>query len=276
MPGSSIRRTSPPPPAILIVTSAGADPLSRNSIRTPSAESVKPRSGVTEAFWTTASSATAEGTSRTAPSAIRRRRNRLPVLNDAVDDLVLLRLLRAHEVVALGVLRDLLQRLARVLGDDLVEPLADVDDLLGVDLDVRGLTGEAARDLVDQDLRVGQRHPLLRRATGEQQGTHAHRDADADRRHVGLDELHRVVDREARVDRTAGRVDVDRDVLVGILGLQVDELRDDEIRNVLGHRGAEEDDPLVEEAAVDVELALAARRLLNHHGDKGAHGPRFS
>src|SRR3954449_5857383 len=248
MPGSSIRRTSSPPPAILIVTSAGADPLSRNSIRTPSAEPVKPRSGVTEAFWTTASSATAEGTTKTAPSAIRRRRNRLPVLNDAVDDLVLLRLLRAHEVVALGVLRDLLQRLTGVLGDDLVEPLADVDDLLGVDLDVRRLTGEAARDLVDQDLRVGQRHPLVRCAAGEQQGAHAHRDADADRRHVRLDELHRVVDRETGVDRATGRVDVDRDVLVRVLGLEVEELGDDQVRDLVVDRGAQEDDALVEEA----------------------------
>ena len=66
------------------------------------------------------------------------------VLDHAVDDLVLLRLLRAHEVVPLGVLGDLVERLAGVLGDDLVEALADVDDLLGVDLDVRGLSGEAA------------------------------------------------------------------------------------------------------------------------------------
>jgi hypothetical protein len=34
---------------------------------------------------------------------------------------------------------------------------------------------------------------------------------------VGLDELHRVVDREAGVDRAARRVDVDRDVLVRVL-----------------------------------------------------------
>ena len=37
----------------------------------------------------------------------------------------------------------------------------------------------------------------------EQQRPHAHRDPDADRLHVGLDVLHRVVDREARVHRAA-------------------------------------------------------------------------
>ena len=128
--------------------------------------------------------------------------------------LYVLRLFGAHEVVALGVLRDLLQRLARVLGEDLVEALAHVDDLLGVDLDVRGLALEGGGDLVDQDLGVGQRHALALGAAGEQQRAHRHRDADADGLHVGLDELHRVVDREAGVDGAAGRVDVERDVLV--------------------------------------------------------------
>ena len=40
--------------------------------------------------------------------------------------------------------------------------------------------------------------------------------ADADRLHVGLDVLHRVVDREQPGDLAAGRVDVHRDVLVGV------------------------------------------------------------
>src|SRR5262249_1644356 len=115
-----------------------------------------------------------------------------------IDELVLLRLLGAHEVVALRVLGDLLQRLPGVLGDDLVESPAHVDDLLGVDLDVGRLALEAARDLVNEDLRVRRRHPLLRGAPAEQQRTHAHRNPDADRLDVGLDVLHRVVDREPR------------------------------------------------------------------------------
>src|SRR5271166_6592431 len=61
------------------------------------------------------------------------------VLRDhTIDDAVLLGLLGAHEVVALGVLADLLEIFVGVLGDDLVQPPAHVDDLLGVDLDVRG------------------------------------------------------------------------------------------------------------------------------------------
>ena len=112
-------------------------------------------------------------------------------------------------------------------------------------------------------------------AAGQQQRAHRHRDADADRLHVGLDELHRVVDRQARVHRAAGRVDVDRDVLVGILGLEVQQLRDDQVRDLVVDRRAEEDDPLVEQAGVDVERALPARGLLDDHRYEWAHGPRF-
>ena len=39
-------------------------------------------------------------------------------------------------------------------------------------------------------------------------------------------------------------------------------------------RRAEEDDPLVQQARVDVERALAARRLLDHHRDQRAHRRR--
>ena len=154
------------------------------------------------------------------------------VFDDAVDEVVLLGLLGAHEVVAIGVVGDLLEGLFGVFGEDLVEAAAHVDDLLGVDLDVGRLAFEAGGHLVDEDLGVGQRHPLSRGAAGKQQRAHAHRDADADRLHVGLDELHRVVDRQACVDRAAGRVDVEADVLVGVLGLQVQELGHDQMETL--------------------------------------------
>src|SRR6201999_1585954 len=85
------------------------------------------------------------------------------------------------------------------------------------------------------------------------------------RLHVGLDELHRVVDRQAGVGGAAGRVDVEADVLVGVLGLKVEELGDDQVGEVLGHLLAEEDDPLRQQAAVDIEGALAASGLLDDH-----------
>ena len=106
------------------------------------------------------------------------------------------------------------------------------------------------------------------RAAGQQQRAHRHGDADAHRRHVGLDELHRVVDRQPGVDRAAGRVDVERDVLVGVLGLQVEHLGDDQVGDLVVHGRAEEDDPLVEQPREDVELALAAGGALDDHRDE--------
>ena len=66
-----------------------------------------------------------------------------------------------------------------------------------------------------------------------------------------------------------------RDVLLGVLGLEVQQLRDDQVRDLVVDGRAEEDDPLVEQPAVDVERALTARGLLDDHWDKWAHSPRL-
>src|SRR5688572_2212897 len=98
----------------LIVTSAGAAPVTRNSIRTPPEAAVKPFDGVTEACGTPKVAAPAGVAIATSPASRPKKRSvaaslsELTVLDHAVDQLVLLGLLRAHEVVALGVLRDLL------------------------------------------------------------------------------------------------------------------------------------------------------------------------
>src|SRR3954452_7792800 len=55
---------------------------------------------------------------------------------DLVDHTVLLGLLRGHDEVAVRVVADLLDRLARVLREDLVEELAVPQDLPRLDLDV--------------------------------------------------------------------------------------------------------------------------------------------
>ena len=65
------------------------------------------------------------------------------LFDDPVDQAVLGSLVGLEEAVALHVDVDLLLRLTRVLGVDLVDPLARLDDLVRVDLDVGGLTLEA-------------------------------------------------------------------------------------------------------------------------------------
>src|SRR4051794_41214508 len=47
------------------------------------------------------------------------------------------------------------------------------------------------------------------------------------------------------------------------------QLRHDQVRDLVVHRSAEEDDPLVEQARVDVEGALAPRALLDDHWHEG-------
>ena len=129
---------------------------------------------------------------------------------------------------------------------------------------------------MDQDLPVRQRAALPLRAPGEQNGADRHGDPDAHRAHVRLDELHRVVDREPGVDVAARRVDVERDVVLGILGLEMEELRVHDVRDLVVDLGAEKDDALIEEARVDVERALAAARLLDHCRHERAHAATTS
>ena len=57
--------------------------------------------------------------------------------------------------------------------------------------------------------------------------------------------------------------------LSGSSRLEVQELRDDEVRDLVVDRRAEEDDALVEQARVDVVLALAAGGALDDRGDQG-------
>src|SRR5215218_2141292 len=98
-----------------------------------------------------------------------------PVRDHVVDDAVLLRFLCGHEVVALHVPGDLLERLPGVLGDDLLHAPLERDRLAGMDLDVACLPLQAAPELVEDDLRVRERHPLAARAGGEQQRAQRHR-----------------------------------------------------------------------------------------------------
>ena len=93
--------------------------------------------------------------------------------------------------------------------------------------------------------------PLAGSAGAEQELAHAGGQSDADGRDVGAHVLHGVVDGQAVGDRAARGVDVQRDVLVGVLGLQEDELGADEVGRHLVDRAADEHDALLEELLED-------------------------
>src|SRR5262245_38379776 len=61
---------------------------------------------------------------------------------NVVDQSVFLALASGHVVVAIGVLGDSLQRLAGVLGQNLVEHAARLQDFVGLNLDVRNLAAD--------------------------------------------------------------------------------------------------------------------------------------
>ena len=133
-----------------------------------------------------------------------------------------------------------------------------------------------APGLVNHDAAAGQGVALALGAGGEQHRAHRRSLADAVRRDGARDELHRVVDREARRDAAARRVDVHRDLLLRVLRLQEEELRDDRVGRVVRHLAAEHDDAVLQEARVDVVGAFAARGLPTAFQDHyiGVYGTR--
>src|SRR5215216_2253269 len=192
-----------------------------------------------------------------------------PLEQHLVDNAELLRGFGGHEVVALERELDRGEIPAGMLHIDLVEAPLERLDLAGVDQDVGGLTLEAARGLVDHDAGVREREAVPLLAGGEQERPHRGRLPDAKRRHRAADELHGVVDRQPRGHDPARRVDVERNLLLRVLGLEEEQLRDDERGRVVLDRPGEEDDALAQEPRIDVERALAAVRLLDHHRHEG-------
>src|SRR3990167_11226088 len=89
-------------------------------------------------------------------------------VDDLVDEAVLLRLVRRHEVVPVGVFLDFVERLAGVLDEQLVDLLAQPQDLAGLDRDVGRRTLHPAPRLVDHDPR-GREGEALARSTGAQE-----------------------------------------------------------------------------------------------------------
>ena len=159
------------------------------------------------------------------------------------------------------------KRVAGVLDQDAIEPFLDFDELLGVDEDVFGGAFGAGQGLVDHDAGVGQGLAFAGGAGGQQHGAHRGGLAHAIRGHRAIDELHRVVNGQSRRDASAGRVDVHVDVGLGVVRLKEEQLGDNGVGHVVGDLRAEEDDAVLQQAAVDVHRPLFAAALLDDVGD---------
>ena len=154
-----------------------------------------------------------------------------------------------------------------MVGKDLVELLTHLHDEPGLDLDVARLTLSAAMWLMKHQSGVGQGVSLPLGSAGEDDRCRRRRHPHADRVHIRPDVLHRVVDREKRRYRATGGIDVEEDVLVRILRLEVEELGHDQVGDCVIDRSAQEDDSVLEEPAVNVEVALTPAGLFKDRGD---------
>mmetsp|Transcript_10790 Transcript_10790/g.24526 ORF Transcript_10790/g.24526 Transcript_10790/m.24526 type:complete len:287 (-) Transcript_10790:3-863(-) len=192
---------------------------------------------------------------------------RLLGLDNLIDDAILLRLLGCHEEVAISVLLDLVERLTGRVRHVAVEEGLDEEDLLCLDLNVCSLTLGSSERLMDHDTGIGQRLPLARSSRAEQEGTHGCSCTEADGGSIARDVLHGIIDCHPRGDRSSRRVDVDSDVLAGILVRQEQHLSNEVVGDFVVHVSSQEQDPVLCQSRVDVHLTLTNR---NHgHGNAG-------
>src|SRR5262245_15386937 len=188
----------------------------------------------------------------------------LPHFQYVINQPVLFLFVRPQEVVPLDVPPDLLLFPPGVPGEHSLHGLPHPLDLPGLNLQVTGLP-VAALDgrLVDEDPRIGQRHPLALGTGRKQDRSRRCRLAQAERLDVGLDVLHGVVDRHHRGHRPAGRVDVHQDVALRVDRLERDQLGHHVVRRGVIDLHAEEDDALLEQLVVRVHLLDPVRRALD-------------
>ena len=146
----------------------------------------------------------------------------------------------------------------------MIEAILDAQDLPCLDLNVRALTLTAAGWLMDHDLRVRQRQTLALRAGREQKRAHRRSQADTDGGNIRLNVLHGVIDGETRSHTAAGAVDIKLDVLIGILRLQIQQLRHDQAGGGVIDLLGQHDDAVVEQAGKNVIRALPAGGLLDN------------
>ena len=80
------------------------------------------------------------------------------------------------------------------------------------------------RGLMDHDAAVGQSRTLAFSTGHEEHGGHGSGHTGANGGDGTLDKLHRVVDAETGIDASAGRIDIDGDILARIGGVEIEQL----------------------------------------------------
>src|SRR5450759_711227 len=188
-----------------------------------------------------------------------------PARHDLVNHAVRHGRVGHHDEVPVGVVVYLFDGLARMPRKDAVQHIARAQYLLGVEVEVDCLALRPPAGLVEQDARVGRRETLALGPRRQEHRGAAGRLPDAPGGYVAGEVHHGVVDRQRAGDHTARRVDVDVDVLLGVLALEEQQLRHDQVGEVVLDLLTYEQDALLEQARVDVVLPLAPRGLLDDY-----------
>lgn len=73
-----------------------------------------------------------------------------------------------------------------------------------------------------------------------------------------------IIDRQTCRNRSAGAVDVETDILIGILALQIEELGDNKARGGVVDLLRKDDDPVIQQPGKNIIRTLAAAGLLDY------------
>ena len=82
-----------------------------------------------------------------------------------------------------------------------------------------------------------------------------------------------IIPSASQAAEAARRVDVQADVALRVFSLEEQQLGDDQVGHVIFDLVAQEDDPVLEQAAVDVVGPLAAARAFDDHRDEHQRFP---
>ena len=121
---------------------------------------------------------------------------------------------------------------------------------------------------MDHDLSVGQSEPLALGAAGQQECAHRGSHAHADGGDIALDILDGIVDGHTRADGAAGAVDIQADVLIGVLPFQIQQLCHDKAGRGVVDILAQHNDAVVQQTGENIVGTLPVRRLLDNVRNK--------
>src|SRR5664279_1752167 len=151
---------------------------------------------------------------------------------------------------------------------DIIQPLLDLHNIFGVPENIGSLALEAPGGLMNHDSRVRHRVPGIRLSSTKEKRTHGGGLPDAKCRDLGLDELHRVINRKTRRDDAARRIDVHRDFLLRIFCFEEQQFGNDYRSHVILDRTGQKNDPFAQKPRIDVEPALAPACILDNLGNE--------